>query len=732
MHKITSIGLEKIVYFDEPTVLDIRPGLTYVLGRNKQRRGLHASNASGKSLLLGILPNLLFDTHPIITKNVRSVAKQIHVKGSSSHVAWTTNKHKYVFTKSGSTTSISRDGVNTKTRIARDTLKSILDFSEEEFFSTVYLDSRRSNAFQLGTSADRYQFIVNLFRLHDIDTLRKHVNSCISDLTSDGRLLDQAEADIASIRSSLKSLPKDVSAEAAETQKWLQTASAQAQQLSALSHQWEMYEAWLKNKKKLDQLEKPLATVKQLRQQLEAHLEYAAFVSASAKIEEQRSQLESRIKALNVSASHLDADKAMRKLRDTLVVVPKPCAPDQDLDAALLLCKKATQEKALRILSKARVKLAVDKQTLANFDRELANTSVCPTCRSSLSDKTKAVIRNVLEGERQRTEKTEKQASKIVEAYKTVEAWKKYEVDEALYKTYKQVHNKIKSHPFDDVSKHRALNERLSVTTSNNTVVAKPKGKKLELQAQLDTAETYERLADLLAKTQVAKPDKPFDRDALTKLNEEVGKRMVLLPLLQAKATERRLAIKSLTELKSRVSEISERVEDLPVYQMLSDAYSVKGLKALMVKRAAASIEKSLNRYSKQVFSEDLRFSLSVDAGKFDVNVTRTIGKLSKTSDIRMMSGAESRLFVLLFVLAILPLIPSSRRMNILVLDEPDSNMDADTLETFSTRLLPALQKIVPSVIVVTPRSDYMTEGSRIVTVVKENGKSQLIEGRVK
>lgn len=731
MHKITSIGLEKIVYFEDPTVLDIRPGLTYVLGRNKQRRGVHASNASGKSLLLGILPNLLFDTHPIITKNVRSVAKQIHVKGSSSFLSWTTGKHKYVFTKSGAATAISRDGVNTKTRIARDTLKSIIDFSEEEFFSTVYLDSRRSNAFQLGTSVDRYQFIVNLFRLHDIDSLRKHVNSCISDLTSDGRLLDQAETDIADIRESLKSLPKESVEQAAEIHAWLQTATLKSQSLAALSHQWEIYASWLVNKRKLDALPVPKLKSKQLRLQLEAHREYDAYATATKLLTERTEALTRERKNLGVTKDQILNDKKMRVLRESMQSHAKPVEPEDSLEKASSLCGKASLEKAHRAVKRARAKLELDAQTLENFDRELSDTSVCPTCRSNLSDKTKRSIRDLIEEDKRRTEKLFNNASKIVKAYTTVEEHKQYKTDLVNYSAYKADKSLVDAHPFANVAKYKSLTERLNVDTESKTL-DKPSGKRSDIQAMLDAAETYERLSDVIETTRVSKPENVFDKDGLAKLNKEVGEKMTLLPALQAKASERSTALKSLAALKARASEMSERVGDLPVYQMLSDAYSVKGLKALMVKRAAASIEKSLNRHSKQIFSEDMKFSLNVDAGKFDVNVTRTSGKLSKTSDIRMMSGAESRLFVLLFVLAVLPLIPSSRRMNILVLDEPDSNMDADTLETFSTRLLPALQKIVPSVIVLTPRNDYMTEGARIVTVVKENGKSQLFEGLVK
>ena len=393
------------------------------------------------------------------------------------------------------------------------------------------------------------------------------------------------------------------------------------------------------------------------------------------------------------------------------------------------LCAAATLDRATTALHKAKTKAALAARTLANFDRELCDSSTCPTCHSNLSDSTKNSVRDVLEAELERSENTRRKASLVVEAYTTVEEHATYTEESKAYVAYTEVRRQLAVHPFSAVARHIAIQERLAVDDGHTSKLIKPEGIRADIEEELVAAETYVRLEHVIDTTRVPQPDEKLDRKALAALNAEVGEKMALLPMLQAQATERKTALRSITSLRERVADIGARIEDLPVYQLLADAYSVKGLKALMVKRVATSIEKSLNKYSRQVFSEDVRFSLAVDEGKFDVNVTRTSGKTAKTSDIRHMSGAESRLFVLLFVLAVLPLIPSARRMNLLVLDEPDTNLDPEALEVFATRLLPALQKIVPSVIVLTPRNDYMTAGARVVTVVKENGKSRLVEG---
>jgi DNA repair exonuclease SbcCD ATPase subunit len=101
------------------------------------------------------------------------------------------------------------------------------------------------------------------------------------------------------------------------------------------------------------------------------------------------------------------------------------------------------------------------------------------------------------------------------------------------------------------------------------------------------------------------------------------------------------------------------------------------------------------------------------------------------SSDVRYFSGAESRLFAIVFLLAILPMIPDSRRTNILILDEPTANMDDAALEIFRDVLLPQLQKIVPSVIVVSPNPEIVPQHAPVFTVLKKNGKSKLLKGYV-
>jgi DNA repair exonuclease SbcCD ATPase subunit len=732
MNNIQALTLNDIVYFKGTTRFVFEPGLTFIQGRNLQRRGPNASNGSGKSLLFGTLPNLLFDTHPTVTKNVRSVQRQIYGKGSSAAVDFVRGKHAYVYTKAGSKTELTRDGQNLKSRIARDQLRSLIDLSEEEFFSTVYLDSRRNNNFQLGTSADRFAFITELFRLQDIDDLRKHANKCISDLNSDGRLLEQTKADLASARTEFKALPADAQERADELATWIKKASVRAQRLAGLHHQWENYSRWLVENEKLEALTAPKHTTKQIRTHLSELDGYEAELRQWRKQEKQRGELQAELDALKLDDSAYDT---MLKRKNRLTEVDEPEEPKGDLSVANRLAKKASLDRAETILSKARAKSAMLKEELATFNSEVGEADQCPTCHSDLSEKTKAAIRKSFETQIEDLARNSASAKACIDAHKFVKLHDQYVKDKQAYEAYRKELRELRNYPFKEVKRQLELKTLLSAKT-----LAKPKppttlifgNDRDKLEAELKRIQQWEEQKRLVDTLQTEKPDEAVDANALKKLNAEVSTKMGMLPDMQAKASDRKTLLKTIRELKTRVDEMEQKLADLPVYQMLAEAYSTKGIKMLMVQRIAKGLEKNLNRYARQIFSEDFKFSFNVVDGKFDVNVTRRHGKKENTSDIRHMSGAESRLFVFLFVLALLPLIPDRRRMNILVLDEPDANMDVETREIFRDSLLPRLAKIVPSLIVISPNSDVVPQHARVFTVVKDKGASKLVKGFVK
>jgi len=97
-------------------------------------------------------------------------------------------------------------------------------------------------------------------------------------------------------------------------------------------------------------------------------------------------------------------------------------------------------------------------------------------------------------------------------------------------------------------------------------------------------------------------------------------------------------------------------------------------------------------------------------------------------SDVRKLSGAESILFTLILVMSQLMFVPKSRRLSLLVLDEPTASFSEGTIELFR-KLLPHLTQIIPSVLIVTPKAQIRFDGANEVTVVKDHGGSKIVTG---
>ena len=136
-----------------------------------------------------------------------------------------------------------------------------------------------------------------------------------------------------------------------------------------------------------------------------------------------------------------------------------------------------------------------------------------------------------------------------------------------------------------------------------------------------------------------------------------------------------------------------------------------------------------MNKYARFVYSESYSFEVKLDK-QFDVIVHKRYASGPKSCDVRRLSGAESRMFSLLLIMSFISLMPEKRRSNMLILDEPTANMGLEMQQNF-WRFVPVLNKVIPHIIVITPKSDEGLEKSRCFTAVKKNGISILAKGRL-
>jgi DNA repair exonuclease SbcCD ATPase subunit len=268
----------------------------------------------------------------------------------------------------------------------------------------------------------------------------------------------------------------------------------------------------------------------------------------------------------------------------------------------------------------------------------------------------------------------------------------------------------------------------------------KPKkfeGKKLQtvvLKRMLE--ELYERRAMLeamrphvetiLEYLQLTKADKLKAKNA-SGLSSKMNTIQERLSKVSAKLEVHQTISVRVTEMRDRLVEMKRELRDEEPLRLLVQGYQDKNIKKMAVEAISQRLMALVNKYSSQVFPETYRFEFEWGT-QVSLMVHRRYGKKTLTSDVRKLSGAESKLFTIVLVLALLAFVPSHKRCSMLILDEPTANLSKEMTQSFQD-LLPVLNALIPSVIIVTPKSDEIYEGAKPFTVVKNQGVASIVEG---
>ena len=71
--------------------------------------------------------------------------------------------------------------------------------------------------------------------------------------------------------------------------------------------------------------------------------------------------------------------------------------------------------------------------------------------------------------------------------------------------------------------------------------------------------------------------------------------------------------------------------------------------------------------------------------------------------------------------------IPTAKRPNLLILDEPEANFSAETTAQFY-KLIQIIGQAIESIVIITTKTDDVYAGSRCYTIVRD-GDSRIIAG---
>jgi DNA repair exonuclease SbcCD ATPase subunit len=178
------------------------------------------------------------------------------------------------------------------------------------------------------------------------------------------------------------------------------------------------------------------------------------------------------------------------------------------------------------------------------------------------------------------------------------------------------------------------------------------------------------------------------------------------------------------------------KVEDkIKLYKSLVEAYGPRGLRLEKLRKIAKAIETNIIRFLVLFTEKDFEFLVSPDESSVRFMVRRTwrAGKNHKANrvleyDVRQLSGGEKKRLSVALILTLASLVASTKRTNLVILDEIETNLDDLGQYTFINDILPLIRGMYETVIVIAHSSGFKHSAiyDQQWKVIKENGRSQL------
>jgi DNA repair exonuclease SbcCD ATPase subunit len=730
MVKLLQLSVKNVIPFESATLDLAYEGITLIRGVNKDA-GPGATNAAGKSALIGGLAELVLDESPSgktdkLKKTKGTKTKKVEISVKLQH-----GKHVYDVTKTmngGKSYEILKDGKTLNTRTVQynqQRIAGLFNMPEAQFYSRFYIDSTIPHPLIVGKASTRQEYIVELFNLNDIDSIRKLLNVELNAVSKKGIELRTIKSNIDDLKQDL--LPKteretskdrlaELTADQAKLTRSLQESQAVAE-LVNFGHQHRGLIKDLKNITTLDDLPQVYKTtkakvqgLKDLREAVTDWKTYDRLVRLYEKASEPATTAMDSA-GLEIRDVHVGAEtyrqtqanirQLERGLKDPGPKPKKVDKPDHRRDKCLL-------------------RVGALKQELRHI-HEL-KSGVCPVCGSAVNPRSRTAVEAELAKWSRRMDQTE--------------LWRSY--TEAKTSHTSQQRAFVKETEKIAKLKKRLKKAKVCMEISELLADVPPRPKKptsakpigfnedkLErLQKKLSILKQGKELLEPIRACQALTRKQRGKAEQASAFLKKLDSINAEVSALTSKLAQQQEIIRRLKSLKERADMLTEECKDEKILKALVGAHSTSGLKKFMIERYSKLLEDQINKYRKIFFSEDYQFEFRYDS-KLSLLVYRRYGKRVSVSDVKKLSGAEKRLFTLLLVVATTTMLPISQRTNVLILDEPESNMGAAFVDQL-IKSLPLLNKLVPHIVFVTPRTELEIPNSRVLTVVKHHGIAKL------
>jgi DNA repair exonuclease SbcCD ATPase subunit len=742
--KFGKLRIKNYVYIKKASIDLDYEGVTHIKAKNKDAENNNGedTNGVGKSVLFGAIPELHWGKSPTGKQSAKNrqpsvLAMEYKDVGSEKE---TYDVQRRFGKKKGF--KIKRNGkdINIRTiELSEKRAEQILGMSEEDFYAQTYISSLKQHPLIVGSAADREKFIVNAFGLHSADTVRKLLNAEYREAQKHRAAYLEVRSLFEEMRE--KSIPKD---KLAEQEEYLHSLEEKREKLM---------KRFRKAQKVRDLLmfEKDNAAIIAKINKLCPDLEQfdAEYSNTRKRLKDARSrQHELRgWDAYDIAVrAYRDKSKPLRGALVELLGVgwesetrdvrekakaARDAAARRDSLAEQVSEARKQVEQAPEVLLKPKHDYEKCVGKIAKLQEELEHVrefhdGKCPTCGGRVEARAAEEIKADLEKWKARRTK-----AKLYEA--SVEALRAFREAGETLKRLESEHEEAEKR----ATRRAKWIEALELVQRLPDLPAPPSPSRPEetdltdkisaLEKKVHTFESAEPIAEKIQTLSALSDD---DRE-LAQDFENVGEKLSEINSkisdLSARINAGKESIKGLQKMAERGKTLKRLAADAPVLKALIDVHSNKGLKKLMVERCAKMIEEQINKMRRLFFAENFVFEFKYEK-KLEFLVHRKVGKHVMTSDVCKLSGAEQRLFTILLVLARITLLPKNKRSNLLVLDEPEANLGPARQNLF-VKALPLMNKIVPHIVILSPRTDLQIPGARVYSLIKDKGVTTLIKG---
>lgn len=744
MNFIHQIRLKGYASFKDVS-FKILPGLTTIYGLNQANgKATDDSNGVGKSALAYSIPEIVYEDPVIGEKSDRS-------KEGLKLLSFTSYTGKKIVVQKkqrGRTeaTSIKVDGVDkgflTATK-AKAFLRRAFPLSNEEYNTYVHFDSRVPHPLVMGNTAARKSFFTKFFGLDKIDIERKLYAAELAKLKRTRAAHDELRTQYDRLKEQLLSR-EDYQKYARLEQKYKKQVRALQDEFSGIQETLRLIQFASSSFNEIKELKNACGgevteeAFKEVQEQNKFDLTDTANKLENAERWEQyqrdSKQYNEAFDKLSVPTKKLLAKYGLDRLREKASMnYEKRLEVSTQLTslAKEMSGLKDTIQKELPAKVEAPTEDEGDLETLRRaYKHQLEHASKfkrgkCETCGQLVKIKDPQVLKEKLEtvvqklNAHRKAEVYKDALGKLKEARveykKTKTQYEELSAEEAVLLKWQAVHREVRDLPVQPQA-FKGLKLQLVVCKKMVEEVQQRRSLLKYLEPHLETILDFFKLS----KEEVKKARESSG------LNDQMNEAQDKWSRAKTKLELHKTIKGQVLDMRDRLQSMTDKLEEEEPLRHLVQGYQDKNIKRMAIEAISERLMIMVNRYAQRVFSEKFTFEFKWDT-QIRLLVHRHYGKKVRTSDVRRLSGAESTLFTLILICALLAFVPPHKRCNVLILDEPAARLSKRRQQMFKD-MLKILNQLIPSIIVITPHEEVY-DGHKFTIVKDVHGNSTIVEG---